>query len=85
MSDLKEISDRCRRIETRLTKFLEGQGFETKAQKPEWKTAGEIHIPSMSCSVKDILAVIPDSWDCEDEIIVYHKDEELMSVYKPRR
>lgn len=80
---IKEIADRCRRMETRLTKFLEDQGFETKVKKPDWKF-GEIHIPSESCAIKDILAVVPPDWDHDDEIIVYHKGQEICSVFKPK-
>lgn len=81
---LKEIADRCRRMETRLTKFLESQGFETKVKKPEWQ-AGSVEVPSTACAIKDIVAAVPADWDTEDEIIVTHKGDEIMSIYLPSR
>lgn len=84
MSDLKEIADRCRRMETRLTKFLEVQGFDTKVKKPEWLD-GTIEIPSMSCSVKDILSVIPEGWDHDREIFVTHKGMDVLSFFPPMK
>lgn len=79
---IKEIADRCRRMETRLTKFLEIQGFDTKTQKPVWKH-GVIDIPSMLCGVSDILAVVPSDWNRDDELIVIHKGEEVMCLFLP--
>lgn len=83
MSDIKEIADRCRRIETRLTKFLESQGLETKVIRPAWE-AGCVHITSLSCAIKDILDLIPADWDHDEEIIVYYRGQEVASLYKPK-
>ncbi len=58
VDQIKETFDRTRRIETRLTRYLEAKGFETKVQKPLWDR-GTVQIPSMACSVKDILEAIP--------------------------
>jgi hypothetical protein len=81
--ELKEVVDRTRRIETRLTKYLEAQGFETQAQRPLWKD-GTVHVPSPACSIKDILAVVPNEWDREAEIEVYHRLQPLMSHLSAR-
>lgn len=80
--ELREIKDRCRRMETRLTKFLESQGFETKVKRPTW-LRGVVAIPSLECSVKDILAAIPDDWPEEDGVIVAHHGVEVFDLYKP--
>lgn len=77
---MKEIVDRCRRIETRITKFLETQGFDTKVRRPHWQH-GVITIPSMSCAMNDCLSVVPSDWDPNEEILVVHQDKEIMSFY----
>lgn len=79
---LKEIMDRCRRMETRLTKFLELQGFDTKVQRPIWDN-GAIDIPSLSCSVRECLALVPEAWPQDAEIIVTHRGVEVLSFYLP--
>lgn len=80
---LKEITDRCRRMETRLTKFLEAQGFDTQVRRPVFLTSGEIQIPSISCSITECLSVVPPDWDAEKEIFVTHKGEAVMSLFMP--
>lgn len=76
---IKEITDRTRRIETRLTKYLESRGFDTQVQKPRWSGAGRIDVPTQACSLRDCLEVVPDSWDPEVEIEVYCNNDFLMS------
>lgn len=75
---LTEVLDRTRRIETRLTKFMEASGFDTKVRRPEWRGDG-IHVPSPSTSIKDCLSVIPRDHD-GSLIAVYHKDELLLII-----
>lgn len=79
--ELREIKDRCRRMETRLTKFLESQGFETKVKRPTWRE-GCVFIPSLECSIKDILSVVPTDWPSGDAVIVSHHGRELFDMYK---
>jgi hypothetical protein len=57
-----EIVDRVRRIETRFTKFMEAQGFDTQVAKPIWITVGQegyILAPSPAVALREILDVIP--------------------------
>ena len=70
-----EIQDRLRRIETRLTKYMQERGFETQVQKPVWRD-GEIHIPSLDVRLKDILEAVPDSW-CECNLEIFHQDNRV--------
>lgn len=79
-AQLSEIMDRCRRIETRLTKYLEIQGFDTRVRKPDWED-GEIIVPSLSVSVQDCIAVVPREWDVADPIRVTHKGRLLLTFY----
>lgn len=67
----KETVDRLRRIETRLTKYLQWRGFDTHTTLPQWtvhEDRGVLSIPALSCSLKDCLAAIPPDWDLDVEI-----------------
>ena len=79
---ISEILDRTRRIETRLTRFMEDQGFDTQVRRPVWNN-GVINVPSPATSLKDCLAVIPPSWNPDDPIVVMHKDTKVAEWYKP--
>lgn len=78
-AQLNEIMDRCRRIETRLTKYLENQGFDTKVRRPEWDD-GDIIVPSLTVSMQDCLSVVPHDWSPENPIPVVHKGRVLMVI-----
>lgn len=77
---MKEVADRTRRIETRLTRYLEKQGFDTQTQRPVWRN-GQIDIPTMACSVHDVMAIVPSAWPADEVIDVYHQGEFVMSFY----
>jgi hypothetical protein len=64
--DIMEIRDRCRRLETKVTAYLESQGFETNSMKPAWTTFGAVEIPNLGASLKDILAIVPKAYFEED-------------------
>ena len=66
----RETSDRLRRIETRLTRFMESQGFDTEVRRPAFKD-GHLDIPTDATSLRDILAAVPDGWD--GGVVVLHK------------
>lgn len=74
---MQEVLDRCRRMETRLTRFLETQGFDTQTQRATWRDDGVISVPSASASFREIVALIPDEWPAMDEIVIEHKDQIL--------
>jgi hypothetical protein len=78
---VKEILDRCRRIETRLTRYLEIQGFATETRKPVWFPLTSIlDVPSPEVSLKDCLAAVPEKWMCP--ISVEHKGREILRFYR---
>lgn len=79
---LNEVVDRCRRMETRLTRFLEASGFDTGTKKPVWKN-GTIAAPSIDCSMRDLLRCVPADWPADEEIYVAVKGDLIMSVYLP--
>lgn len=53
-----ETRDRVRRIETRLTRFLHDQGFDTQVQRPHFD-GDAVHIPSPSVALDALLEAIP--------------------------
>lgn len=78
--DIKEIKDRTRRVETRVTRWLESQGFETNIQKPAWHE-DRLIVPTSACSLVDCLSIIPPEWPNDKGIDVYVHDDYLMTVY----
>ena len=82
---MQEVVDRCRRIETRLTQFLEAQGFDTQVKRCEWRAQdGVVVVPSASSALKEILATIPYGWDSAMPVRVEHKGETLTVVFVPK-
>jgi hypothetical protein len=80
MSDkLNEIADRCRRIETRLTKYMEAQGFDAQTRKPKFKD-GAMYIPSLDASLRDVLAALPPDWLHGNPVELVHKDDHVMWI-----
>ena len=69
-SNMKEVVDRCRRMETRLTRFLESQGFDTQVKRP-------------AVSLKEVLTTVPSYWSPSDGIRIEHKGETLAWVFIP--
>ena len=66
-----EIQDRLRRIETRLTKYMQERGFETQVQKATWGP-GYVDIPSVDIRLRDLLTTIPEFYDWNEDIEVVH-------------
>lgn len=61
MPDTKEILDRLRRIETRLTRYLTDRGFDAQTQKPYYDAdRGTLDVPSRKVSLQDCFeAMVP--------------------------
>ena len=57
--ELDEILVRAKRIETKLTGYLESQGYEAGGMKPVW-TGTVIEVPTPSVSIRDCVSVIPE-------------------------
>lgn len=76
--DQDDMAVRLRRIETRLSKFMEWQGFDLQALKPSWKN-GRVNIPSVGTPLREILNVIPSSWDKNEDIWVYHRGKFVLT------
>lgn len=65
-AQVSESRDRLTRIETRQLQMMEHLGMDTHGRKPKWLIGGGgmgiVDLPSMGCSIKDILAAVPP--DC---------------------
>lgn len=77
---LKEMTERLRRLETRFTKYMETQGFDTKVRRPHFSD-GVVSIPSMACSLLEIIKTVPKNWADSDEIDVYYEDKFVVTIY----
>lgn len=75
----KEVQDRVRRIETRLTKLLRHLGLDDQGSMPEWKD-GSVEVPSISVPLKDIMAVVPPDWKAH--FWVLHKGTSIALMKK---
>jgi len=82
-----EIRDRCRRIETRLTKLMLEMGHETERQKPVFVPAQPdvsacISLPSHDASVRDSLRAIPPGWTGELRFVVGRDTLAVIDVHR---
>lgn len=77
---LKECLDRLRRVETRLTTFLEASGMVIQVERPTFKD-GVVYVPTPSVSMRDCLAVVPEEW-YDKRVLVKHKGDVLAIVIK---
>ena len=59
-ANLLEIVQRCRRMETRLTRFIEAEGIATGIQRPWWMD-DRVLIPSPMTTIDAILKCIPEN------------------------
>ena len=59
LGGLDEIVERNRRIETRLTKYMESKGFDSRVQRSTWTRMGTVSVPSPSVGFAEILRAIP--------------------------
>lgn len=80
----REVRDRVRRIETRLTKIGRHMGVDVGGGQPEWyDTLGRVVIPTPNCNVGDIVKVIPAERR-DKEIEVYVGSEYLLTLFVDR-
>lgn len=77
--NLREVVDRVRRIETRVTKIGEHFDIDVGGGKPMWRD-GKVIVPSPNCSVGAILKIIPESVGAQD-VDVYIKGDYLFTLF----
>jgi hypothetical protein len=69
---VNEMAQRLRRLETRFTRYLADQGFDTQTTPVNWK-GGVLHVPSPDCSLKEAFAAIPADHPANEPVEVCHK------------
>lgn len=78
---LNELIDRSRRTETRLTKYLESIGFDTRVQRPYWNGHSVI-IPTLNVPLGDIIAQLPQDFPMDEPVQVRCKGQFVMEFYR---
>ncbi len=73
---LKEMADRTRRTETKVSKIGNQMGIDSvTGDRPVWVSdRGEIEVPSSAVSLKEMLAVIPSRYINEIDVYVRSSD-----------
>ena len=79
--DSREIRDRVRRVETRLTKLCEAMGVDAGGSKPVWED-GRIELPNVSCSFRDVINSIPNDWPAEQAVPVVYRGVRIAVLRK---
>src|SRR5215471_16975503 len=77
-ANLLETVQRCRRMETRLTRFLEAEGLQTGILRPWWSD-DRVMIPSPTTTIDAILKCIPEGWHGPAPV-VFKEDSQYMVV-----
>lgn len=79
--DIREIRDRMRRVETRVTKIGQSLGVDVGGGKPTWDPNDKVvTIPTPNCAIGSILAAIPEH-ERKGEVDVYIADEYLTTLF----
>lgn len=80
---LKEVLDRTRRLETKLTRFIAGEPDKaTNISVETWDNAGviKVEVNSMSVSLQDVVAAARLAGCAGDEFIVCDNSKPRLSV-----
>jgi hypothetical protein len=78
VTQMVECVDRCRRMETRLTRFLEKQGFDVEVGKINFKN-GVLTIRSLDASLRECLLAIPPGH--HEEVDVVHQGRVVCNLF----
>lgn len=71
-AQVADIHLRVRRLETRMTKFMEAQGFDTGCLRARWLGDSVVEVPTPACSLKEIMSLIPADWSLDRGVRVVH-------------
>ena len=77
----RETSDRLRRLETRLTRYMEWAGFDTEVRRPVFTYPDRLDIPTDATSIRDCLAAIPVEQRGQT-VTVVHKGDVIATLSK---
>lgn len=62
LNEVREIRDRVRRIETRVTITGRHVGADVGGGRPEWRD-GRIYASTANTSLNELMKVVPEGWD----------------------
>jgi hypothetical protein len=77
--DIREVRDRMRRVETRVTKIGRFLGVDVGGGRPIWRD-GTVVVPTPNCAIGEMLKVIPDGAKGGD-VDVYVNDDYLFTLF----
>lgn len=81
---IREIRDRVRRTETRVTKVANHLGVDAGNEKPVLKVKlRELHITSRKCTLDELLAAVPAAERSGEGIDVYCGNDYIATVCWP--
>lgn len=74
----REILERVRRIETRVTIMGRHVGADVGGGRPTWSN-GRIDVPTRNCSIGELMRVVPPRWG--DRPVDVHMDDERLFTF----
>jgi len=77
-TEIREILDRVKRIETRVTITGRHVGADVGGGRPQWVAPGKIKVPTRNCSIGELVRVIPRDW--VKTVQVYLDEEYLFTL-----
>lgn len=83
-AQMTEVSDRARRMETKMTAFLEWFGQDTRSEKPEFSLVrgrAVVTIPTPNVSLFDLIRCVPKDYESDEPISVYHRGDVIMQFF----
>ena len=73
-SQMEEVIERLKRIETRVVKVAGHMGLDLNTRRPSWRennTAGYVHITSPDESIRNVLNTVPRSYKGDVVVMCY--------------
>lgn len=81
-AQIKDMFERMRRVETRITKMMQHMGMDPGGMRPIWRD-GTVIVPNAHTGMQDILDTIPPHWPRDDEVFVQFKSKTIGSILLP--
>lgn len=76
--EIREVLDRVKRIETRVTIMGRHVGADVGGGRPQWLGNGKIDVPTRNCSIGELVKAVPRDW--VRSVKVYMNDEYLFTL-----
>lgn len=81
-AQLDRIESRMRRVETRLTKYIEAQGVDTGARKPHMEH-GDMIAPGYFCTLADLFDNVPREVQTRGEAVEVMVGDRRVAIIYP--